>query len=191
MVDMAALVARVRGMLVSPEQTLEAHVRPVPPWIVVAREHALPLILASAVASSLLLMIFPPPAGPLGLARLATGLVVSVSMNFVGLMLLAWIASQLSRMLGGRQDYDSGFALMALCMTPAYLGEAVLPLPVVGFTGFLAGIVYAFVLYFRGIPIALEVQPEHRGKMLILTVMAMLMVSVMLGSLVAGLLIGG
>lgn len=191
MVDMAALVARVRGMLVSPEQTLEAHVRPVPPWTVVAREHALPLIVGCGVASSLLVLVFPSETAPLGLAQVLTGLVIGISMNFVGLMLIAWVVSRLSGMFGGRRDFAAGFTLMALSMTPAYLGEVVLPLPGIGFVGFIAGIVYAFVLYFRGIPIALGVLPDHRGKMLILTILAMMVMSMMFGSLVAGMLMSG
>lgn len=190
MIDLAALVARVRGMLVTPEQTLAEHVRPVPPWRVVAREHALPLIVASAIASGLLLVLFAPGTAPFRPAATLFALAVAIGINFGALLLMAAVVSVLAGMFGGRQDFNAAFTLLALSMTPAYLAEAVTPVPALGLLAFLAGIVYAFRLFYRGLPIALDVPDEHRGKLLILTILAMILFSLTAGALLGGVLMG-
>lgn len=188
MTDLSAALIRMRGMITTPDATLADHVSPVPRWTVVAREHTLPLLIGSALVSILLLFLIPPPsdAGPaLTLVDLASLVIVRVVVNFVLLMIMAAVLGLFSGLFQGSSDFSSAYVLSALAMTPLYLGEAVLPIPLLGPLAALAGLIYSVVILYKGVPRALGVPQRARGRHFMLA-----MVSLFLIWMLAGLLLG-
>jgi|HigsolmetaGSP11D_1036233.scaffolds.fasta_scaffold13563_3 hypothetical protein len=188
MVDLAAVIGRVRGMIFSPDATLAEHTTPMPPWRVVAREHTLPLLVGSAVSAYAFQWIWltVTTAGTglnVGLALLV--IVVNVAMNFAQIALLAGIVKIFAGMFGGRQDFDSSYALVSLALTPLYVALAVMPL--VGALILFAGLIYALVILYRNTPMVLRVPPENRAKHFALTLVTMFLVSIVVTLVFLGL----
>lgn len=194
MVDIQALKRRVAGMLQAPEETMRAHVNPVPPILVVVREHVLPLLIASAACVAVLSFLFPIQIGGMVLRPGPTDVAILFVVRVVGSLVVLWIlaglAALLSQMFGGSGNVRAAFTLLGLSMTPLFIAEALFPLPVLGPLLGMAGLAYSFVLMYRTTPIALHLPQEHRGKHLVLFIMAsmllsFLLMSVLLGSAVA------
>lgn len=181
MVDVAATVGRIRGMVVDPDSTLGEHVQPIPPWQVVAREHAVPLIAGSAVISTVLSLVFLPATGGAGLIELMFLLLMRVLVNFVMVALMAALVAFFAGMFGGVNDFSRGFVLVALAMTPLYVGEAVLPIPLLGVIAGLAGLVYSMIILYRNIPLVMNVPAPVRGRHFFMTLISMFMILMIAG----------
>lgn len=197
MVDLATVAGRVYGMLFRPQATLAYHGQPAPPWRVVAREHALPLIVANAVVHGLLLWLFRPFFAEYGFVipgglELMVGAALRVAFQFAGLALMAGFAGFFAGALGGRNDFDAAYVLVALAMTPAFVTSAFAPIPGLGLVLWIAGFLYAMIILYRGAPSIIGVPPENRGKHLALTLASTLLAGfvavLVLGPLMTGLL---
>ena len=178
MVDVPVLVSRVRGILVNPKETFSEHMQPVPPWLVVTREHVLPLLVATGLLASLLILAFPPVnttagAGYPDLGTVAVVFLVRLGMSLVALFALAVVVGVLALIFDGQPKFNNAFTLVALAMTPVYLAEGIGPLPVVGPILAFAGLIYSMVLLYQGIPLALHVPDNKRVFHFILSLATM------------------
>ncbi|HET8728518.1 MAG TPA: YIP1 family protein [Alphaproteobacteria bacterium] len=183
MVDIAAAMGRVRGMVLQPGETMAQHTRPVPPWQVVAREHTLPLLIGSSILSTLLLwllmpmMMAMPGMGAPGPGMALLRLVLNVAVNFGLVALMSGVVMIFAGMLGGRASFDASYALVALALTPLFVGEAFVPIPMIGILAFIGGLIYALVILYRNTPSVLGVPSENRGKHFVLTIVSMFLLS--------------
>ena len=188
MVNINALGLRVIGMFREPEQTMREHVRPVPPFWIVLNQHVLPILVAGGVCMVVLLQLFPPiqEGEPVAvdLVNVAMQLVLHVVGTLIGLAVMAGVSAFLSQMFGGSGNYDAAFTSLSLAWTPWFLAEAVLYLPLLGGLLGFASLIYSFVLMYRTTPIALNLPEEHRGKHLALFMLASLLLSMLLASIV-------
>ncbi|NNG05206.1 MAG: hypothetical protein HKM95_14070 [Inquilinus sp.] len=198
MVDLTSVVGRTAGMLLRPLPTLEAHSRPVPPWTVVAREHVLPLLVASALVWALLTWLFRAHFEALGipmpdsLPTMMAVVALRVVFQFSGLLAMAKIAAMVAGNLGGRDDFPAAYTLVALSLTPSMVGNALSPIPMIGGVTWLGGLIYGLTIFYRAMTGVIGVPTESRGKhlafTLVITVLAMLMVIALLAPLFGGLL---
>ena len=178
MVNVSVLVSRVRGVMTNPMQTLAEHLQPVPPWSVVTREHVLPLLVITGLLASLLVVAFSPvaqvPGAPgIDLAALALGFVLRIIVNFVLILVLTVIVGVFAVLFDGRPKFNGAFALVALAMTPVFLAEAIGYIPLIGMILMLASLVYAMVILYRGVPMALQVPENKRVLHFIMTLATM------------------
>ncbi|MCB9948274.1 MAG: YIP1 family protein [Rhodospirillaceae bacterium] len=181
MIDTAAFAARCRGMFVQPTATLRDHAQPLPPWQIAAREHALPLAVASAAVSTLLNWAIPPwflGVEPFGLSLdfVLLHLVMDTAANLFGILLVACVVMVFSRMCAGRPDFGASFVLAALAATPYCVGKALVPLPVIGPLAWFAGLIYSLVLLYRGGLPVLMIPAQNRAKHFALTLLSLLMI---------------
>lgn len=184
MIDLSAALARMRGMITAPDATLADHVAPVPAWTVVAREHTVPLLVGSALVSILLLLLIPPAmegAPALTLVDLASLVIVRVVVNFVLLMVMAAVLAFFSGLFQGSTNFNAAYVLSALSMTPLYIGEAVLPIPLLGPLAALAGLIYSVVILYKGVPHALAVPQRARGRHFMLAMVSLFMIWMLAG----------
>ena len=184
MIDFQNLTTRVIGMIRDPGATVAEHANPVPPWGVVSREHTVPVIALSSLCATVLWVVFPPAAGseaatmPLGEAL--AFLVVRVLFSLVMVFIMAATVAFYSGLVGGSRDFSAAFVLVTLSMTPLFVGDAFLPLPVVGALFALGALFYAFIILYRTAPTVIQIPKEHRGKHFVLvvltTILAMMLV---------------
>jgi len=190
--DIDALIQRIRGVMSNPRATLSADARPAPPWPVAMREHAIPMVGGSAVVAAVLGLLFGGGGaiGP-GLFGVLFTLVLKVVVGVAMLAAMGGIAAFFAGMFGGNGEFDSGFVLVVLSMTPFYLGEAVLPLPAIGGFAALAGMIYALYIFYQGIDSVLAVPDEHRVKHFVLVVVTTLMLSILVALIIGPLVLVG
>lgn len=184
MTDLTAAATRMRGMLTAPEATLHEHLSPTPPWLVVAREHTLPLLIGSALISIVLLVLIPPPGGQAdgpSMVDITSLVVVRIFVNFFLLLVMAGVLGFLAGMFQGSTNFNSAYVLTALSMTPLYLGEAVLPIPLLGPMAAMAGLVYSIVILYKGVPRALMVPQTSRGRHFLMSMVLLFVIWVFAG----------
>ena len=199
MVDIATTTGRIYGMVVDPEKTLAHNSQPVPPWQLVAKEHALPLIVATALLHTVLIWLLQPLYAVIADSAGATlpeavnpimTIIVRMVTQFVGLIVWALVIGFFAGILGGRNDFNAAYVLVALALTPYVVAGSLTPIPVFGTILWLCGLVYALVIIYRGVPILVGVPEENRAKHLVLSIIAMVMagmlVTLVLKSFLAG-----
>ena len=175
MVDLASLAGRTIGMVLQPLSTLEGHARPAPPIAVVAREHVLPLLIASTLVWAILTWSFrgyyvgQQVRIPDSVSAMAVIMVLRLAVQFFGLLAMARIAALVAGNMGGRDDFPAAYALTALSLTPAMLCNALSPIPLIGGLIWLAGLIYGLSIFYRAMTAIIAVPVENRGKHLALT----------------------
>lgn len=184
MVDFSATASRVYGMITDPQGTLAYNSQPVPPWWIVAREHVLPVIAVSAVVHGLLVRLIRPvyeaayraaksdmpESGDLVLDGL-----LRAAFQFAGLAVWAGVVGFFAGALGGRNNFNAAYVLVALALTPHMLSTAVQPIPVIGQLLWLGTFIYAMVILYKGAPALVGVPSESRVKHLVLSFVSMLL----------------
>ena len=186
MVDLASLAGRTAGMLLRPVPTVADHIRPLPPWTLVAREHAAPLLIASTIVWATLTWafrdFFVANAVPIpdSISAMMVVALLRLAVQFAGLMVMAKIAALVAGNLGGRDDFTAAYTLTALSLTPSMLCNALSPIPLVGGVIWLTGFGYGVSIFYRAATIALDVPAENRGKHLALTLVVTFIAMLML-----------
>ena len=184
MIDFQNLTTRVIGMVRNPSATVAEHANPVPHWGLVSREHTVPVIALSSLCATVLWLVFPPAAGtqaptmPLGEAL--AFLLIRVVFSLVMVVVMAATVSFYAGLVGGSRDFSAAYLLVALSMTPLFVGDAFLPVPVVGALLALGTLFYAFVILYRMAPSVIQIPSEHRGKHFILVVLTTILVMMLL-----------
>ncbi len=185
MVDVPVLVSRVRAIITNPKETFLEHMQPAPPWSVVAREHVLPLLIATGLLASILILAFPPIDPTMGavapdLGTVAIVFLVRLAVSLLGLVALTVVVGVLAVLFDGQPRFNNAFTLVALAMTPVYLAEGIGPLPVIGPILAFGGLIYAMVLLYQGIPLALHVPDNKRVFHFILSLATMFVLMLVL-----------
>ena len=194
MVDFATTAGRVYGMLTRPQATLAYNSQPVPPWRVVAIEHSLPVIAASVAVHTLLTWALRPVYEAAyresGIEIPDTGpwileILLRVVFQFAGLAVWAAVIGFFAGTLGGRNDFNAAYVLVALALTPYMISAALLPIPFIGQLVWLCGFVYAMVILYRGIPALVGVPDQNRAKHLVLSLVSMLLAGLVVAMFLA------
>lgn len=190
MVDLSLFVQRCVGMLQHPMVTLREHADPLPPWQTVAREHVAPLIIGSALISTVLFWLMPPPllahqGISFGPRELVMQFVLTVAIGLAAVVITGAVVTVFSGMFGGLNSFNGGMVLAGLAMTPHYLAEALKPLPAIGFLLTVVGAIVSLVLIYKGAPVVLRLPVENRGKHFAMTIMTLLLVGLVAGAMLA------
>jgi hypothetical protein len=190
--ELAAVVGRMRGMLLEPDATLAAHGVPAPNWRVVVREHALPVLALTSVGAFVLLLVLTSATETgASIGLIALFMVGRVILNLAGLFVMAAIIRFYAGMFGGAASFDAAFVLVALAMTPLYVAEMLGPgvqlllsTPAAVLLILLA-LGYAFTILYRGTGLVMAVPQANRGAHFGLTLVTLVVLMML-----AGLLLG-
>lgn len=194
MVDLAAVIGRVKGMFKEPEATLAVHADPAPPWTVALREHALPVVAGCAAISSVVLLLilgFSGVQGAPGLDLVVIQFLLRVVLNLMTIFLFAAVVMVFSGMFGGASDFNSSYVLVALGLTPMFVAELVAPIPALGIAAAFGGLIYSMIILYRGVSIVLKVPQQNRAKHFALTLATLLFLGIIMVMAAAPFLLGG
>ncbi len=188
--DLAAVLGRVRGMLFEPDATLAAHGVPAPSWRVVVREHALPVLILTSIGAFLLLsLLLSTSETGTSIGLLVLFLAGRVLVNLAGLFVMAAVVRFYAGMFGSSAGFDAAFVLVALAMTPVYVAEMLGPGVQLLFSGpaavllVLLSIGYALTILYRGTGLVLGVPQEQRGAHFGLTLVTLVVLTMLFGLL--------
>ena len=115
-------------------------------------------------------------------------IVLRIVTQFAGILVWAVVVAFFAGTLGGRNDFNAAYVLVALALTPYIVAASLVPIPYIGLILWLCGFVYALIILYRGVPALVGVPDENRAKHLVLSLVSMLLaglaVALLLGPLV-------
>lgn len=166
---MDQLIARVKGMALSPAQEWQAIAREPIELVPAFTRYVMILAAIPAVAGFLLMLL----AGFLVLGIKA--LIVGYVMTLIGVFVNAKIVEILAPKFGGPQDADAALKLAVFAPTVAWVAGAALIIPILGGIVALAGGIYSLYALYLGVPIVMRV-PQERALTFTLAVIGVAIV---------------
>ena len=161
MFDINKTLTLVKGGLFEPRETWKAYLQEEKNWQETAMSLTLPLVLVSAIITSILAWIFssyhliPMP-------HSVGDTLIRIIMSLVGLGAVGFIFSYFASMFGGKHDFNKGFAALSLTAIPGLLGSMLGTLPFVGMLLSLGLGILGLVYLYKIIPTYLEVPQAKR-----------------------------
>ena len=157
MFDINKTLTLIKGGLFEPKDTWKAYLEEKKGWKETALALTLPLVLVSAVVTSLLAWVFSSYM-PSGIG--AT--LMRIIMSFVGISMASFVFSYAASMFGGKHDFSKGFAALSLAAIPGLIGSMLGALPFVGMLLSLGLGILGLVYLYKIIPSYLEVPQAKR-----------------------------
>lgn len=151
---MNELVARVKGMILAPEQEWRAIQAEPVELVPLFTRYVMILAAIPAIAGMLLMMLLGSFFGAIANA------VVSYALALLGVIVMAKIIEALAPSFGGPQDGQAALKLAAFYPTAAWVAGGAVIIPVLGGLVALAGALYALYTLYRGVPIVMRVPQE-------------------------------
>ncbi len=92
---------------------------------------------------------------------------------------VAFIFDYLAGTFGGKRDFNSAYATVALAMIPASIGTAISPLPWLGWLLSIAASIYSLVLAYRFLPVFLEIPEVSRVKHFVASILVAIVINIL------------
>jgi hypothetical protein len=183
--DLNRTLSLVRGALLDPEPTWRSYLPEAGDWQKTAGLLTGPLIIAATVVAYLLGLF--SGRGMFGLARPTLGSsLMNIIMGAIAAALVAFIVSWLAGAFGGKRSFAHGLAATSLAFVPGYLGQALVPLPIIGGLLSLGLSIYGLVLLWRIIPVYLDVPDGRRVGHFIVSLLASFVAMFIVGGILGG-----
>ena len=184
--DFAKTLSLVKGGLTDHEATWKSYLDEKPGWQQVATELTGPLILANVVLSVILSRViggyFAYGYHSSFLGALFWGLVMACIGFVIAVLVFNFLAGQFK----GKSDFSRAFAAVSLAAIPAWVAGAVAALiPWIGWLIALAGAIVSLVFLYRIMPLALEVPEDKRMVHFIVSIVAIIVINMIVGSVLS------
>lgn len=183
---MQGLLARIRGILLSPKQEWPVIAEEPTPAMTVFQQYVLPLLAFVAVISFVhvsVVGVSVPFAGTIRSPIMSglTNALLTLVMGAIGICIVAAIINALAPKFGGVKEWRQAMKAAAYSLTPAFVGSVFGLLPSLGtLLGFLAGVYGIYVLYL-GLPVVMRSQQERAGAYTAWVVVCTIVVGLILG----------
>jgi hypothetical protein len=151
---MEQLIARVKGMTLSPAQEWQAIAREPIELVPAFTRYVMILAAIPAIAGFLLMLL----AGFFFIA--IKSLIVGYILTVAGVFVNAKIVEILAPKFGGPQDADAALKLAVFAPTVAWVAGAALIIPILGGIVALAGGIYSLYALYLGVPTVMRVPQE-------------------------------
>ena len=150
---MEQLIARVKGMALSPAQEWQAIAREPIELVPAFTRYVMILAAIPAIAGFVLTLWF-------GFFWAFSTMVVSYVLSVIGVFVNAKIVEILAPKFGGPQDPDAALKLAVFAPTVAWVAGAAIIIPILGAIVALAAAIYALYTLYLGVPIVMRVPQE-------------------------------
>lgn len=190
MIDLNRTAKLATGALIDSEATWQSYLPEANDWKKTAFLLTGPLIVAAAIASYLLSLIFAESAMFPLLQPTLLSTVGTIIMGAIGACVVAFIFSALAGVFGGKSSFALGLAATTLAFVPGYAGQALSWLPWIGGLLSIGLGIFALVQLWKIIPLYLEVPDGKRALHYIVSLVATIAVMVLIGSVVRPILYG-
>lgn len=188
MLDLKRTLDLVRGALFDSEATWRSYLPEAGDWKRTAFLLTGPLIVAAAIISYLLGFMGGGDS-VLGLGRpTLVSTLVQIVMGAIVAGVVALIFSALAGAFRGKSSFALALAATTLAFVPGYVGQALSPLPWIGFLLMLVLLIWSLVLLWKILPIYLEVPDTSRAAHYIVSLLACIVASFVISTIVGGML---
>ena len=180
MFDIQATIRWVTNVLKDPNGAASAYREANPSWQQTFVQIPLPVYAAALIVGYVLALI---TGGSLMYGGATIGLMLfSLLWSLGWTFVVAFIFDFLAGTFDGTRNFNAAYALVGLAIIPAALGNALAPLPLVGWLISLAASIYSIVLAYRFVPVFLELPEANRVKHFVISIIAALVVNVVVGA---------
>ncbi|MBH81265.1 MAG: hypothetical protein CMQ49_12235 [Gammaproteobacteria bacterium] len=183
MFDLQATIAWITQVIKDPNAAAAAYRTSQPPWLQTFMQITMPAYVGALVVGYIIALITGGSLlyGPASFGVMLFSVIWSLVWTFVVAFILDFVAGNFD----GQRNFNAAYALVGLAIVPAALGNALSPLPVLGWLiGLVAGI-YSLVLAYRFVPVFLEVPEAQRVKHFVISVIAAFVVNIVIGATVS------
>ena len=177
--------ALVKGSLLDHAGTAASYRESDPPWVQTLLVLTLPVVVIAVVLGLTLTALF----GSLSMYTMIDGVgsfLLTLVWAVISVFVIAFVAAFLAGTLGGVNHFDRAFAMASLVAVVGYAGSILGSLPWVGWLISLAVSIYALVLFYRDVPLFLEVPDNKRVLHLVLTIVIVFVVNLVLSMAIGG-----
>ncbi len=180
MFDIQATIRWVKHVITDPNGAAVAYRDTKPPWLSTFMQLTLPVYVAALVVGYVLALITGGSLmyGQASFALMLFALLWSLAWTFV----VAFIFDFLAGTFDGTRDFNAAYALVGLAIVPAALGNAIAPIPVVGWLASLVASIYSIVLAYRFVPVFLQLPEANRVKHFVISIIVALLVNLLVGA---------
>jgi len=145
--------------------------------------YVLPVIAIVAVLAGILHLIFGVTIPGIGTIRPSITdalfqMAGTIIIYIATLYLSAWIFAYLAKVFDGNRDFNRAFLMLFLVSIPSMAGQVLSAIPYIGWLLGIALGIYSLVLFYRAIPVFLEVPISKRVVYFITSVVAVIIVSI-------------
>ena len=181
--DFKKTIDLVVGGLMRPQETWTSYLGENPSWQQTLVALTGPLILANVVLS-LLLSRMMGTMSPFGLAGSWFGaLVLGLIMTVIGFAVSVLVFNFLAGVFGGKSNFSRAFAAVSLAAIPAWIAGIIgAAIPWLGGLIGLAGAIVTLVFLYKIMPLALAVPDSKRVLHFVVSLIAVLVINVIIGS---------
>jgi hypothetical protein len=183
--DLKKTLSLVKGSLLDHPATAESYRQEDPGWDQTLINLTVPVILAAVILSAILSWVFDS----FSMFSMAGGFGMFLRMlvwAVLGLFIFAFATAFLAGTFGGTNNFNRGFALVSLVAVVGYTGSVLGTLPWVGWILSLALAIYALVLFYRDIPVFLDVPQDKRVVHIIATIVVVVIVNIVISLAMGG-----
>lgn len=181
--DLNKTLELVKGGLLNPAETWGSYLGENPDWKDTLVVLTAPLLLANVVLGLLLSRIMGTMS-PFGLSgNWFSAMIFGLVLACIGFAVAVFVFSFLAGTFGGKANFSRAFAAMSLVAIPAWVAGIVgAAIPWLGGLIALAGGIFSLVFLYKIIPLALEVPDSKRVIHFIASLIAVLVINVVIGS---------
>lgn len=138
-----------------------------------------------ALLSAVMMVLFGYQIPFMGVVRPTIGQIMlqavgSVVIYAISISIMSWVAVYLSKRVGGIENQNRAIWMLFLVSIPSLLGQAFATVPMIGLLLSLGLGIYSAVLFYKAIPIFMEVPLEKRLGYFIVMILASIVVSLVL-----------
>lgn len=138
-----------------------------------------------ALLSAVMMVLFGYQIPFMGVVRPTIGQIMlqavgSVVIYAISISIMSWVAVYLSKRVGGIENQNKAIWMLFLVSIPSLLGQAFATVPMIGLLLSLGLGIYSAVLFYKAIPIFMEVPLEKRLGYFIVMILASIVVSLVL-----------
>ena len=169
----------IKKALLEPQPTWQEYLDSDKDWQQTAIQLSGPLVIGCLTIGYILSLILSS-----GFSYSFWFFIQSLIMACAGLFLWALIINFFAGQFKGTANYDRAFAAVSLAAVPAYIGYILNSLPWLGWILSLGLSIYSLVLLYQIIPLSLSVPDDSRTAHFVVSLISMLVLGVLLGSLV-------
>ncbi len=190
MFDLSRTIKLVTGALMAAEATWKGYLPEAGDWKKTAFLLTGPLIVAAAIVSYLLGLIFAESAMFPQLQPTLLSTIGTIIFGAIGAGVVAFIFSAFAGVFGGKSSFGLGLGATTLAFVPGYVGQALSWLPWIGGLLSLGLGVFAMVQLWKIIPIYLEVPNGKRAIHYIVSFVATMVAMLVIGSIISPIIYG-
>ncbi len=186
--DFGKIIKLVQGIILKPKETFESVKGEKTPWTNLLINYVLILIALPAIGNFLVWIRWSA-------SWAIKALIMQLLMAGISFIALTYLMQILSKSFGGNGDLDQAAKTIAYSLTPMWVGNLFVFIPIIGWLIALAGAIYSLIVLYHAIIIFMEIPKDksigYEIIFIIVSIVVMAVISLIFAPIFGISMIGG